>query len=139
MAIAFLTDRHFVHSMNPASREHILNLKPMVRHLKIKIAVTVLALLYCTLAAQAQHEKKGHEKNAALDRFAQLAGEWVGKGMHGGKEQEIRIVYKVTAGGSAVVETIDPGSVHEMVTVIHADGDALAVSPTIACSAISRT
>ena len=48
--------------------------------------------------------------------------------MHSGMEHEIRVVYKVTAGGSAVVETIDPGSPHEMVTVIHADGDALALT-----------
>ena len=45
--------------------------------------------------------------------------------MHGDAEHEARVVYKVTSGGSAVVETIDPGGAHEMVTVIHADGDAL--------------
>src|SRR5439155_6560785 len=73
----------------------------------------------------AQEEKKGADRNPGLDRFKQLAGEWVGKGKHGDMEHDIRVVYKVTAGGSAVVETIDPGSDHEMVTVIHPDGDAL--------------
>jgi hypothetical protein len=61
-------------------------------------------------------------KNAAFERFTQLAGEWSGKGKHGDMEHEATIVYKVTAGGSAVVETIDPGGLHEMVTVIHPDG-----------------
>jgi hypothetical protein len=94
--------------------------------MKIKIVASlVLALSACTAGAQAQDDKKGTGKNAALEQFKQLAGEWVGKGKHGDMEHDIRVVYKVTSGGSAVVETIDPGSAHEMVSVIHADGDAL--------------
>jgi hypothetical protein len=91
-----------------------------------KIAVALaLALAACGLMAQARSDKDGQGQNAAFERFAQLAGEWVGKGKHGDMEHETRIVYKVTSGGSAVVETIDPGGPHEMVTVIHPDGDAL--------------
>jgi len=89
------------------------------------VASLVIALSACALAGQAQPGKKGPGTSPALERFTQLAGEWVGKGKHGDMEHEIRVVYKVTAGGSAVVETIDPGSDHEMVTVIHPDGDAL--------------
>jgi hypothetical protein len=89
------------------------------------VASLFLALLACALVAQAQPDKKGPAKSAAFDRFAQLAGEWVGKAKHGDMEREMHVVYKVTSGGSAVVETIDPGSAHEMVTVIHPDGDAL--------------
>jgi hypothetical protein len=84
-----------------------------------------IALLTGALAVQAQPEKKGPPPNPTLERFAKLAGEWVGKGVHGGKEHEMHVTYKVTAGGSAVVETIAPGTAHEMVTVIHPDGDAL--------------
>jgi hypothetical protein len=89
------------------------------------VASLALALAACALGAQAQQDKKGSDKNAALEPFKQLAGEWVGKVKHGDMEHEMRVVYKVTSGGSAVVETIDPGSDHEMVTVIHPDGDAL--------------
>jgi hypothetical protein len=96
-----------------------------------------LVLVACFLATQAQGGGKA-DKNPGLERFKQLAGEWVGKGKHGDKEHEIRVVYKVTAGGSAVVETIDPGGDHEMVTVIHPDGDTLLLTHT-ACSAISPT
>src|SRR5262249_49409618 len=74
---------------------------------------------------RADDKESGKEPATAFDRFKQLAGEWVGKGMHGDESHEVRIVYKVTSGGSAVVETIDPGGDHEMVTVIHPDGDAL--------------
>jgi hypothetical protein len=89
------------------------------------VVALLVAVSACALAAQAQTEKKGHGKSAALERFTQLAGEWVGKGKFGDMPQDARIVYKVTSGGSAVVETIDPGGAHEMVTVIHPDGDAL--------------
>jgi hypothetical protein len=94
--------------------------------MKIKIVASlVLALAACAGAAPAPDDKKVPDKNAALEQFKQLEGEWVGKGKLGDMDHDIRVVYKVTSGGSAVVETIDPGSAHEMVTVIHADGDAL--------------
>jgi len=80
------------------------------------------------MASQAEEGKKATDNTPALDRFKQLAGEWVGKGKHGDMEHEARIVYKVTSGGTTVVETIDPGGDHEMVTVIHSDGDALALT-----------
>jgi hypothetical protein len=98
--------------------------------MKSKVVASIaVAVLCCGLGAFAQQsEKKSDSKSAPLDRFAQLAGEWVGKGMHSGMDHEIRVIYKVTSGGSAVVETIDPGSDHEMVTVIHPDGDALALT-----------
>jgi hypothetical protein len=89
----------------------------------------VVALLFAAghgaLAADAKHAAASV---AAFGRFKQLAGEWAGKGSHGGEQHEVRIVYKVTSAGSAVVETIDPGGPHEMITVIHQDGDALALT-----------
>jgi hypothetical protein len=65
-------------------------------------------------------------KPGGLDRFKQLAGEWVGKEVKGMNEgKEVRAMYKVTSGGSAVMETLFPGADHEMVTVIHPDGNDL--------------
>jgi hypothetical protein len=89
------------------------------------VATLVVVLLACALVTHAQDGKKSSDKATAFDRFKDLAGEWVGKGKHGDMEHEARIVYKVTSGGTAVVETIDPGGQHEMVTVIHPDGNAL--------------
>jgi hypothetical protein len=83
--------------------------------------LVLLALAVGPSAGQERQEKKDAGKNARFEQFKQLAGEWVGKkdGM------ELRATYKVTAGGSAVVETIFPGTEHEMITVIHMDGDDL--------------
>jgi hypothetical protein len=83
-----------------------------------------VGLLICPARGQ---DKAPHPKNAdnhaGLEQFKQLAGEWVGKENKDGKE--VRVGYQVTAGGSAVVETLFPGGEHEMVTVIHPDGDSL--------------
>src|SRR5436190_1889073 len=98
--------------------------------MKTKVLLSVALMLAASVHVSQAHsqEKKADAKGGVLDRFKQLEGEWNSKGMHDGKEHEMRVIYKVTAGGSAVVETVDPGTPHEMVTVIHADGDALALT-----------
>ncbi|HEV3235678.1 MAG TPA: hypothetical protein VGZ25_01735, partial [Gemmataceae bacterium] len=91
-------------------------------------ALSSLALLVFAIAPIAGQDKKELAKetgsSARFDQFKKLAGEWVSteKGKDG---HDIQVKYKVTAGGSAVVETIFPGSEHEMVTVIHPDGEDL--------------
>jgi hypothetical protein len=82
----------------------------------------LMALATAPLVGQDQkpHEKVA-AKNAAFEQFKRLAGEWVGKAQ--GKDgHDVHVRYKVTAGGSAVVETLFPGTAHEMVSVIHPDG-----------------
>jgi hypothetical protein len=64
---------------------------------------------------------------AAFERLKSLAGEWTGTAGEGGGSPAT-ITYRVTAAGSAVVETLMPGSPHEMVTVYHRDGDALVLT-----------
>jgi hypothetical protein len=85
----------------------------------------LLALAAAPLAGQDQKPQgKDAGKHAGFEQFKQLAGEWVGKGPD--KDgPDVHVQYKVTAGGSTVVETVFPGTEHEMVTVIHPDGDDL--------------
>jgi hypothetical protein len=65
----------------------------------------------------------------ALDRFKALAGEWVAaEDSDLSKKGDLVARYAVTAAGSAVVETVFPGSPHEMVTVYHADGSDLVLT-----------
>ncbi|HEV3257072.1 MAG TPA: hypothetical protein VG013_09350 [Gemmataceae bacterium] len=93
----------------------------------------VLVLGAFAIAAQAGEGKnearKDSGKRTGLERIKQLAGEWVGKEIEGGKEgNEVHVKYKVTSHGSAVVETLFPDTEHEMVTVIHQDGDDLVLT-----------
>jgi hypothetical protein len=100
------------------------------------MSVRIIPALFVLLSAVAllgyADEKKARpaaEKSPGLERFKQLAGEWVGKETSGQNAgQEVRVIYKVTSAGSAVVETLLPGGEHEMVTVIHPDGDDLALT-----------
>ena len=91
----------------------------------------LVGLLACALLANAADAKKDAPKEkaaTALDAFKNLAGEWVGKGGDGKDTTEAKITYKVTSNGSAVVETIGPGTEHEMVTMIHLDGDKVVLT-----------
>jgi hypothetical protein len=67
--------------------------------------------------------------HAAFEQVKSLAGEWVaaedGEMM---KKGDLVARYAVTAAGSAVVETVFPGSPHEMVTVYHPDGADLVLT-----------
>jgi len=77
-------------------------------------------------ASERQEPRKESGKNSALELFKQLAGEWVGKEIEGGHDGgDVHVKYKVTSGGSTVVETMFPDTEHEMVTVVHPDGDSL--------------
>lgn len=57
-----------------------------------------------------------------LDRFKALAGTWSATGLDGNSMPDAQVRYEVTAGGSAVVETLFPGTPHEMRTVYVRDG-----------------
>ena|SRR5437660_980933 len=98
--------------------------------MRVRTALPLLFLLPAfALAAYAADEKKEGAKQAGLEQFKQLAGEWVGKGPHDGNEgQEVHVKYKVTSAGSTVIETLLPDTDHEMVTAIHQDGDDLALT-----------
>ncbi len=67
---------------------------------------------------------KSSSKVAGFEQFKKLEGEWTGKEL-GKDAQDVHVKYKVSSGGSVVVETLFPGTDHEMVTVIHPDGDDL--------------
>jgi hypothetical protein len=102
--------------------------------MNIRVALSVgIVLSALALAVNAAEEKKDEAgkkapaKDVGLERFKQLEGNWAGKGGDGKDAHEVKVAYKVTSAGSAVVETID--SEHgEMITVIHEDGDALALT-----------
>jgi hypothetical protein len=80
------------------------------------------------IAANAKAEDKEKAKTSQFDMLKALAGEWTGKADHGKMTHDAKVVYKVTSGGSAVVETIDPGGEHEMVTVFTQDGDDIVLT-----------
>ena len=86
----------------------------------------LLGLLTVLLAppAAGDHDHGAAGAPAAFDRFRALAGEWVAaEDSEFAKKGDLVARYAVTSGGSAVIETVFPGTPHEMVTVYHADGE----------------
>jgi hypothetical protein len=63
--------------------------------------------------------------NPGLEKMKKLAGTWVAADNDGKPTDQVVSVIKVTAGGSAVHETLFPGQPHEMVSVYTADGPDL--------------
>lgn len=61
-----------------------------------------------------QHSKE-------FERLKGLEGKWHGESQMNGQPGEIDVTYHVTSGGTAVVETLSPGTPHEMVSVYHDD------------------
>ena len=60
--------------------------------------------------------------NAALEKMKKLAGTWLLADKDGKPTDQVASIIKVTAGGSAVHETLFPGQPHEMVSVYTVDG-----------------
>lgn len=88
--------------------------------------ITAIAILSLLAAPVAGGEGETSAAQRQLERLKSLAGTWAGKASHGGgAPQDTTVVWKVTGGGSAVMETIDPGTAHEMVSVYHLDGKDL--------------
>ena len=63
-----------------------------------------------------------------LEKLKALAGTWVEADKDGKPTDKVVSVVKVTAGGSAVQETLFPGHPQEMMSVYHADGADLVMT-----------
>ena len=63
--------------------------------------------------------------NAGLEKMKKLAGTWLAADENGKPTDQVVSVIKVTAGGSAVHETLFPGQPHEMVSIYTAEGPDL--------------
>ena len=85
-------------------------------------AALTLVLGLRTTAAIAGNEHEMPQTlagSAQLQQVKRLAGRWEGTSQQEGAAEEPAAEYRVTSGGSAVVETLFPGTPHEMVSVYH--------------------
>jgi hypothetical protein len=68
------------------------------------------------------HEMKPYSGSKEFERIKSLAGHWEGTSTEADSKeapQKAEADYRVTSGGSAVIETLFPGTPHEMVSVYH--------------------
>ena len=88
--------------------------------------IAVLALTFVT-AGEDKPARKTQDP-PGLERLKALSGEWNAVPLDEKEGHSGKVIYKVTAGGSAVAETLFPGSDHEMLTVYHGENGDLVMT-----------
>jgi hypothetical protein len=83
-----------------------------------------LALLILQAASIAAPLWAGTHSAVAFKKLQSLAGDWEGKDEHG---MAVKTNFKVLASGTAVMETLAPSGMEEMVTLYSTDGDGIAL------------
>ena len=97
----------------------------MLKEVLPKVILPIVLSIAAAFATAAPPAISGTAAEAAtaFGRLKGLAGEWIAaEDGEMFKKGDVVARYAVTAAGSAVVETVFPGSPHEMVTVYHAEG-----------------
>lgn len=79
-------------------------------------------------AGEKQEKAAPAEKNSGLETMKGLVGTWVATDADGKPTEEVVSIIKLTAGGSAIHETLFPGQPHEMVSIYTADGPDLVMT-----------
>jgi hypothetical protein len=102
--------------LNRTVEEHVMSYR-----LLLSAAVVVLS----SLPGFAQVPSNAAD---GLARLKDLQGDWIDVDGAFGEKGKVAATYRVTAGGSTVVETFPLGAKEEMVTVYHLDGGDLALT-----------
>jgi hypothetical protein len=83
----------------------------------------------CPCGKEPKGTKDTKAATATFERFKKLVGEWqAATPTDKAPAKPFTITYRLTAGGSALVETIFPGTEQEMVTVYSRDSDGIALT-----------
>jgi hypothetical protein len=91
----------------------------MKRITNISVVVACLLLVGSFMAYAGQGGGAPYSGSKEYERMKQLIGVWEGTSNMGKEGQTVRVEYRLTAGGSAIVETLFPGTPEEMVSVYH--------------------
>ena len=77
-------------------------------------------LLIGSLMAYAMEEKGApYSGSKEYEHMRQVVGVWEGTSNMGKEGQPVKVEYRLTAGGSAIVETLFPGTPEEMISVYY--------------------
>ncbi len=96
---------------------------------KVLFTVLFFSFILSATAHAKQCEMPEDKSSAELNMIKKLAGKWVSvSDMFGKKNERLYTEYKVTAGGSAVIETIFPNTPYEMMSVYYDDNGKLAMT-----------
>ena len=91
----------------------------MKKIIHISVVVACLLLVGSSMAYAAHGVGAPYSGSKEYDRMKQLVGVWEGTSNMSKEGQMVRVEYRLTAGGSAIVETLFPGTPEEMISVYY--------------------
>jgi hypothetical protein len=94
----------------------------------IIIFTLIFSVVFCSLAFADEGAAKQVKHSLEFEQMKALVGSWEGTGQMHQKEEKERVDYKLTSGDSALVETLFPGTPHEMVSVYHDENGKLVMT-----------
>lgn len=89
--------------------------------MKTFIALVIFCAASVTFAAK-EHDHAPVKVSPEFENMKALVGTWEGKTKMDGKDQDLKVIYELTSGGTAIVEKMNPGTPMEMVTVYANNG-----------------
>ena len=84
-------------------------MKKMKYFMPTLIAAVCFSLAGPIFAHAGEHQTAPYSGSAEFERMKQLVGAWEGTSDMGMEGEKVRVEYRLTAGGSALVETLFPG------------------------------
>ena len=100
-----------------------------LRRCVLALGLSCLAAVCAPLTgADAPSGPASNPAKTAFERLKSLAGQWEGTVSRSDTGPAVKVIYRVTSNGSVVLETLFPGTDHEMMTVYHLDGSDLVLT-----------
>ncbi|MBL7684701.1 MAG: hypothetical protein JNK65_01535, partial [Deltaproteobacteria bacterium] len=96
---------------------------------RIFLLIATLCLSSSNILMAEEIQTPPDNSSTELQRIKSLAGRWTSTtSMFGKKDEQVFTEYEVTAGGSAVLERIFPGTPHEMVSMYYDEDGKLTMT-----------
>ena len=100
----------------------------MRRVVSLLCAAVCLFLAGPLVTHAGEYQSTTYKGSPEFERVKQLVGAWEGTSDMGKEGGKVRVEYRLTSGGSALVETLSPGKDGEMVSVYHDQKGKLAMT-----------
>lgn len=88
-----------------------------------KIGAVLVLVLSFSFAARPERVRA--DANPGFEKLKSLVGEWEGKDTD---DKPVLVSYKIVSGGTTVMETLNPSSESEMITMYNMDGEQVALT-----------
>lgn len=91
----------------------------MKRLISLLVALVCILISGNVVAYAGEYKNAPHSDSREFERMKQLVGTWEGTSDMAKEGEKVRVEYRLTSGGSALVETLSPGKAEEMVSIYH--------------------